>query len=95
MQGANNKENLQQINKFPKQYIVAPIDYSISDIFSSLFQKYVLRHGAVISDTLIAATALHYDLPLLSMNQKHFKHIPNLKLVKHNIVPMQGKSFLY
>ncbi|HEY5462463.1 MAG TPA: type II toxin-antitoxin system VapC family toxin [Hanamia sp.] len=94
LQGANNKEGLQQLTKFLKQYIVVPIDYHISDIFTSLFQKYVLSHGARISDTLVAANAIHYDLPLLSINQKHFKHIPNLKLVKHNIVPRQGKSFL-
>lgn len=94
LQGANNKENLQQITKILKQYIVVPIDYPISDIFSSLFQKYVLSHGATISDTLVAATALHYNLPLFSINQKHFRHIPNLKLVKHNIIPMQGKSLL-
>lgn len=94
LQGANNKENLQQINKILKQYIVVPIDYPISDIFSSIFQKYVLSHGSTIPDTLVAATALHYDLPLLSINQKHFKYIPNLKLVKHNIIPIQGKSLL-
>lgn len=94
LQGANNKENLHQINKFLKQYIVVPIDYSISDIFSSLFQRYVLSHNAGIADTLVAATALHYNLPLLSMNQKHFRHIPDLKLLKHNILPLKGKSFL-
>jgi predicted nucleic acid-binding protein len=94
LQGATNKENLYQLNKSLKQYIVLPIDYYISDIFSSLFQKYVLSHGTGIADTLVAATALHYNLPLLSINQKHFKHIPNLKLVKHNILPMKGKSLL-
>ena len=93
LQGANNKENLQQLNKFLKEYIIVPIDYTISDIFSSLFKKYVLSHGATISDTLVAATALHYDLPLLTINQKHFRHIPNLKLLKHNIIPNQGQSF--
>ncbi|MGH2647960.1 MAG: type II toxin-antitoxin system VapC family toxin [Ginsengibacter sp.] len=94
LQGASNKENLQQLNKILKQYIVIPINYSISDIFSSLFQKYILSHGTGISDTSVAATALHYNLPLLSINQKHFKHIPNLKLVKHNSTPLKGKSFL-
>jgi predicted nucleic acid-binding protein len=90
-QGAMSKENLQQINKMLKQYIVVPIDYSISNIFESLFGNYTLSHDCGIPDTLVAATALHYNLPLLTINQKHFKHIPNLILVKHNIVPLKTK----
>lgn len=93
-QGANNKEDLQQINKILKQYIKVSIDYSISNIFATLFEKFTLSHSSAIPDTLIAATALHYNLTLLSINQKHFKHIPNLILVKHNIVPLQNKSLL-
>ncbi len=43
---------------------------------------------------VVSATALHYNLPLLTINQKHFKLITNLKLVKHNVIPLKGKSFL-
>ena len=92
-QGAKNKEDIQHISKMLKEYIIVPINYSISAIFSKLFENFVLSHNSGIPDTLVAATALHYDLPLLSMNQKHFKHIPGLKLLKHNIKPLQGKSF--
>ncbi len=87
-QGATNKENLQQINKFLKQYIVLPIEHQISTIFSSLVQKYVLSHDTDIGDTFVAATALHHQLPLLTMNLKHYKHIPNLQLVKHELKPL-------
>ena len=87
-QGATNKENLQQINKFLKQYIVLPIEHQISAIFSSLVQKYVLSHDTDIGDTFVAATALHHQLPLLTMNLKHYKHIPNLQLVKHELKPL-------
>ena len=93
-QGASNKEDLQQINKILKQYILVPIDYSISNIFATLCEKFTLCHSSGIPDTLIAATALHYNLPLLSINQKHFKHRPNLILVKHNIAPLKNKSLL-
>ena len=93
-QGASNKEDLQQINKILKQYILVPIDYSIFNIFATLFEKFTLCHSSGIPDTLIAATALHYNLPLLSINQKHFKHRPNLILVKHNIALLKNKSLL-
>ena len=93
-QGARNKEDLQRINKLLRQYIIVPINYSISDIFEKLFEKFILSHDSKIPDTLVASTALHYNLPLLSINQKHFKHIPDLSLVKHNIIPLGGKSLL-
>jgi len=93
-QGARNKEDLQRINKLLRQYIIVPLNYSISDIFEKLFEKFILSHDSKIPDTLVASTALHYNLPLLSINQKHFKHIPGLSLVKHNIVPLGGKLLL-
>lgn len=89
-QGATSKENLHQINRFLKQYIVLPIDFAISIIFSNLVQKYVLSHNTDIGDTFVAATALHYHLPLLTMNHKHYKHVPNLQLIRHNLKPLQG-----
>lgn len=89
-QGATSKENLQQINRLLKQYIVLPIDHNISSIFSTLVQKYVLSHDTDIGDTFVAATALHFQLPLLTMNLKHYKHIPNLQLIRHNLKPLQG-----
>lgn len=89
-QGATNKENLLQINRLLKQYIILPIDHHISNIFSSLVQKYVLSHNTDIGDTFVAATALHYQLPLLTINYKHYKHIPSLQLIRHNLKPLQG-----
>ena len=40
------------------------------------------RQGALIGDAdiLIAATALVYDLPLVTNNSKHFKRIKNLRV---------------
>jgi len=89
-QGATNKESLQQINRLLKQYIILPIDHHVSNLFSNLVQKYVLSHDTDIADTFVAATALHYQLPLLTMNNKHYKHIPNLQLIRHNLKPLQG-----
>ncbi|MDQ2810105.1 MAG: type II toxin-antitoxin system VapC family toxin [Chloroflexota bacterium] len=33
------------------------------------------------ADTLIAATALHHDLTLVTGNRRHFSRIPNLTLL--------------
>lgn len=93
-QGAINREDLHEMNKMLRQYLVVPIDYSISNNFASLFENFTLSHNCGIADTLVAATALHYNLPLLTINHKHFKHISNLVLLKHNIVPLHGKTFI-
>jgi tRNA(fMet)-specific endonuclease VapC len=34
-----------------------------------------------IKDTLIAATCLEYGLPLLTLNDRHFVHVPGLQIV--------------
>ena len=89
-QGATNKENHHQLIKFLKQYIVLPVEYQISNIFSNLVAKFVLSHNTDIADTFVAATCLHYKLPLLTINYKHYKHIPGLLLIKHDIKPLKG-----
>lgn len=92
-QGAQDKENLQQINKVLIQFIILPVDFHVSEIFSGLVSKYVLSHDTDIADTIVAATCLHYQIPLLTMNQKHYKHITGLQLIKHPIKPIKGRLF--
>lgn len=91
-QGARNKGDLQYINKLLRQYIAVPINYSISDIFRKLLERYILSHDSKIPDTLVASTGLHYNLLLSSIIKNKFKLIPGLSLVKHNIVPLDGKT---
>ncbi len=45
-------------------------------------RAYLRRRGELISDIdiLLGATALHYDLTLLTYNTRHFKRIPQLKM---------------
>ncbi len=93
-QGAANKQELLKINRILKQFIELPIELGISNKFTDLFNRYVLSHDCGIADMLVAATCLHYRLPLLTINQKHFKHIQGLQLVKHTIKPLSGKNFL-
>jgi len=39
------------------------------------------NQGIGILDVFIAATALHYQLPLLSLNKKHFSRVEGLNLL--------------
>ena len=49
-----------------------------SVIFSGLQQKGITIDD---NDTLIAAYCIHFDLTLVTNNEKHFKHIANLKTI--------------
>lgn len=56
---------------------VLPVDDAVADAAILLRQSRRMKLG----DALIAATALLYDLPLVTRNDGDFKHVPGLKLI--------------
>ena len=53
---------------------------SISELFFDIVNKYALSHAHGIPDSIIAATALYFDMELFTFNLKDFSFIPNLKI---------------
>ncbi len=80
--GALNKRELAQILKDLSHLTVLEIDSSICRIFLQLMEQYSLSHNLTLPDAIIAATALHYNVPLYTLNRKDFKYIQGLQL--HN-----------
>src|SRR6201986_4485390 len=68
MVGAKDKADFKRIEKQLSKYTLIPINTEISDIFIDLFKSLTLSHRPGIADTLIAATALYYHLPLYTNN---------------------------
>jgi tRNA(fMet)-specific endonuclease VapC len=85
---AKNKEKLKSINKIIDKIPFIDIDLHISQRFSQLFEKHFLEYGNAIPDTIIAATAIEYDIELFTLNQRHYKFYSDLKLIKHNLKPL-------
>jgi tRNA(fMet)-specific endonuclease VapC len=81
MVGAKNKNDLERIEKQLIKYTTIPINTDITAIFIDLFRTFTLSHRPGIADTLIAATALYYHLPLYTLNKKHFQYIPGIELI--------------
>ena len=77
-----NKSNNDK-NRIAKQLIhfqeIAVSD-SIGLIAKDLIITYSSTHGLMLGDSMIAATALHFDIPLFTFNKKDFRFIKNLKL---------------
>jgi len=60
---------------------ILPVDEAIARRFAGI-RGDLRRTGMLIpdADLLIAATALHYDLTLVTRNRRHFARVPGIRL---------------
>ncbi|MCL2329474.1 MAG: type II toxin-antitoxin system VapC family toxin [Bacteroidetes bacterium] len=78
--GAKDKQELFGIKNFLNNYSSLSIQPEISKKAINLMENYSLSHKLSFPDALIAATALHHNVELFTLNTKDFRFIPNLKL---------------
>lgn len=82
LDGARSKNAEQQavklINNFPR-LAVKPRDF---DACIELMLQVRLAHGVGWADCLIAATCLRVGLPLVTLNDKHFRAVRRLRVVR-------------
>jgi predicted nucleic acid-binding protein len=56
------------------------IDTNISGRAMFYVEELFLSHAVQLADALIAASAVEHGEPLLTANDKHYRHVPNLQL---------------
>jgi tRNA(fMet)-specific endonuclease VapC len=78
---ANPQAHLVSFRHFLSSYRLLGINDPIMERFAEA-RALLRKRGQSIADfdLLIAATALHHDLTLLTFNVRHFDRIPDLKL---------------
>ena len=78
---ARPEANHQVVSDFASGVIVLGLDDDIAGLFGE-FKAQLRRHGALIDDfdLLIAATAHHYRLTLITHNLEHFHRIRELQI---------------
>jgi predicted nucleic acid-binding protein len=81
--GCSNKLELRRLEKFLQQLHIITIDSPISENAVDLLSSYRLSHGLLIPDSLIAATAIIYDSPFITKNQRDYRFIHNLNLLTY------------
>lgn len=84
VQGMRNKAELSALETALATWraTILPLNEEISNQASQLVKQYFHSHSLSLADALIAATALHYQLPLLTANDKHYRMIADLNLEK-------------
>jgi hypothetical protein len=80
LQGARNKAELLRLEKIVAMFYIVEMPAEVIDVARQLIKLYSLSHSLRLADALIAATALVYELDLLTHNVKDFRFIPYLKL---------------
>lgn len=81
--GCRNKAELQMIEGFLQRFQLLKLTEQVSDGAVDLLRQYRLSRGLLIADALIAATALVFDAPLISKNQRDYRFIAGLKLLAY------------
>lgn len=81
--GCRNKLELQELEKFLRRFQLYKLNEPITDLAVDLLMRFRLSHGLLIADALIAATALSFNLPLVSRNQRDYRFIPQLELLPY------------
>jgi len=81
--GSRNKREQDDIEKFLSRFQIIKITGSASDMAVDLLRRYRLSHGLLIADALIAATAVVFNAPLISKNQRDYKFIAGLDLLAY------------
>lgn len=78
--GAKNKKEKKVNMQFIDHLKIVEVNETISEYTYSLLDKHGLATKLGIADAIIAATAIVKDLPLWTLNKKHFLKIKELEL---------------
>ena len=84
IQGMRDKKEMKsfikQLSKWNVKII--QINNDISTRAMIFVEQYALSHSMELADSLIAATCINESEMLLTANDKHYRHIPNIQIKK-------------
>jgi len=84
VQGMRNKKELNSLRKSIHSWDakVLYISEEISSKAMFYVEQYFLSHSLQLADALIGATAVAYGLPILTANDKHYRTVKDIQIVK-------------
>jgi tRNA(fMet)-specific endonuclease VapC len=80
--GATNSQKRRDVQEILAWSTVLPLTSNIAQTAATIYQQLKTKNQLIeIRDILIAATVLVNDLPLMTLNAKHFTRISGLQLL--------------
>jgi tRNA(fMet)-specific endonuclease VapC len=81
----NPRDELAHFRAFLDRFATVPLTDPVMEVFARIRSQLRQRRELIPDlDLLIAATAIHHDLTLLTRNMRHFSRISELKLYRAN-----------
>lgn len=80
LQGVNHKQK-EKADEFIDRFGFVPFTASISHRAVRLIRNFSHSKGLRMADALIASTSLEFDIPLVTLNKKHFDFIDGIQIV--------------
>lgn len=81
LEGARNKTEMETIKS---EFKNIPIYWLNEDEFNEsieIYSKMKLTFGVDVIDTIIAMTAIKFNIPLITLNKKHFSNFKDLQII--------------
>lgn len=79
--GCRDQIELDRLGKLLAGFDVLWLNPSECVIALDRYRRDRLRHGARMIDTLVAQTALTFDVPLHTFNVRHYRYIPDIRVI--------------
>ena len=81
--GATDERKYSDVNTLLQDLLVLPVNAEVGEKSGEIFRQ--LRSSGLMieaTDILIAATALIYEMPVLTLNKRHFEIVQGLVVVE-------------
>lgn len=76
--GVKSQEEVRDIENLMDLVHIIDVNKKIARDSGLIRRKYTKSHGTGIIDAIIASTALHHEIPLATLNEKHYPMIEDL-----------------
>ena len=81
--GATTKDKEKDVRNITENFTVLPFTDNVAQKAAELYHKLRLSNQMVeFRDIFIAATCIVHELPIVTLNKKHFKRIDGLKILR-------------
>lgn len=80
--GCRNRREQRAVGEEMRNYHLLLLTEESSRTALSWFERFFLSHGVGFLDSLIGATAFHRNLPIATLNTKHFEPLPGVQITR-------------